>query len=160
VVIIVANGLACRAIYLSDAAVDLARCINRTAVRMTSDSMQAVCPVHDGRTVTALLSPSSPVLLSRDSDVALVRGLGLPEDAIFYNGPDTPSRGRVMAWVDGPKPWVYAYDGGYRDNRKYSSTTALSPEVVIERPLAETSARFIIVLRREPTGKIGVVDLQ
>lgn len=89
--------IGCGTIYLSDAAVDLAKCVNESAARMSAsrlDSARADCAVHDGRTVTAvLLSDTTLPPLPGDRVVALLRELGLPEDAIFYHGPDSPSIG-------------------------------------------------------------------
>lgn len=151
--------IGCGTIYLSDAAVDLAKCVNESAARMSAsrlDSARADCAVHDGRTVTAvLLSDTTLPPLPGDRVVALLRELGLPEDAIFYHGPDSPSIGLPVNVMGR----VYVYDGAYSDNRKYSTTNSLSRDVSIPRSLSKTGNRFSVELRRSPRGAVEVTAL-
>ncbi len=149
---------ACRGIYLSDAAVDLARCINNAAAHMVQshlDSARVLCPVHDARVVTAVLTPRNSAPPNLDSAISLYRRLGLPEDAIFYTGPDIPTRGHFI--VGRP---VYVYDGGYPDHRKYSDTGALSQNVEIRHPMASTASRFVVTLHQTAGGAVVVQELQ
>ena len=142
----------------TDAAVDLAACINRAADRMRSsrlDSLQIDCPIRGQRTVTLALFPTGALASATDSQKAsALRQLGLPNDAIFYNGPDSPSIGHFVSL--GP---VYAYDGGYLDNRKYSTTSSLASYVRIAKPMATSGNHFAVELRRTDAGAVEIIGL-
>ena len=139
----------------SDAAVDLAACINRAAEEMRdsqSARREVECPVRGNRTVTAALFPDGSSASVPDSQS--LRELGLPADAIFYSGPDSPSIGHLV-----PVGPVYVYDGGYRDNRKYSTTSSLASYIRIARPMAKTGNRFVVDLQRTDTRTVEIVGL-
>lgn len=143
----------------SDAAVDLARCINLGAEQMRAthgDRAQVECPARGGRTVTAALFPTAALVSVPDSQKASsLRQLGLPTDAIFYSGPDAQSVGHLVSL--GP---VYVYDGGYRDNRKYSRTSSLAPYVHVAAAMATTGNHFTVDLQRSGTANIEIVRLR
>ncbi len=142
---------------LTDGAVDLAGCIGKGAEEMTRNAQaasQVVCPVRAHRRVTAILYPGS-VGVPSDSAVAAFRQMGVPEDALYYSGPDAPSVGHLVGL--GP---VNVYDGHYTDNRKYSTTSAFGTEVRIRNLLAKTAAQFIVLLSRDADGVVEVVGLR
>lgn len=142
-----------------DAAVDLASCINRAADGMPGAqraTWDADCRVRNRRVVTAVLLPRELVANPTDSaSVAILRQLGLPNDAIFYNGPDTPSIGRPVSLVS-----VYVYDGAYSDNRRYSVTNSLRSDIRIVQPMAMTGDHFRVELGRSPGGVVEVRALR
>lgn len=139
----------------TDGAVDLAGCIGHGARQMSADpnaTSRVSCAVRDHRVVTAILSPT-PLL--GDTQVANLRQMNVPTDAIYYNGPDSPSIGHQEGF--GP---VNVYDAHYKDNRKYSTSTAFGSEVVIKRLMAKTADHFIVVMQRRSDGGADVIDLQ
>src|SRR5688572_14082547 len=143
----------------ADPAVELAACINRGAEQLRNsqlDSLRVECPVRGNRTVTAALFPDQAFASSTDSQkVSSLRALGLPADAIFYSGPDSPSVGGLVSL--GP---VYVYDGSFRDNRKYRTTTSLASDIRVARPMAATGNKFTIDLERTDRGSVEIVRLQ
>ena len=149
-------GLTAACSGLTDAAVDLTRCIGNGA-RALSQSLQTaseiVCPVRAHRSVTAILTPRSG--LPSDSAMAALRQMGVPEEALYYSGPDVPSRGTLVGL--GP---VNVYDGHYMDNRKYSTSSAFGADVRIRSLMAKTGDQFTVLLSREAGGVVEVVGLR
>ena len=139
----------------TDGAVDLASCIGNGARQMSSAvnaTSRVTCAVRDHRVVTAVLSPTA--LLS-ESQVASLRDLNVPADAIYYSGPDSPSIGHQVGF--GP---VNIYDSNYKDNRKYSTSSALGSKVLIKRVMGKTADHFTVVMQRRSFGGVDVIDLQ
>jgi len=81
--------------------------------------------------------------------------MGVPHDALYYNGPDLPSVGQLVGPGD-----VYVYDGSLFGNKKYSTSTAFGPNIRINRVFAKTANRFTVLLRREPGGVVTVTGFQ
>ncbi|MGK2963830.1 MAG: hypothetical protein ACSLFK_17040 [Gemmatimonadaceae bacterium] len=142
--------------FLSDAAVDLATCIRKGADDMSSRSVttsQVICSVRSKRTVTVILTPSTREL--SESDVSVLRQMGVPEEAIYYNGPDSPSTGQRVGL--GP---VNVYDPHFADNRKYSSSSAIGSQTKIATLMSKTGDHFRVSLHRRSDGTVEVVGLR
>jgi len=112
---------------------------------------QVVCSVRDNRQVTAILFDRIPT----DSGITALLQMGVPHEALYYNGPDLPSVGHLVGIGD-----VYVYDGSLYGNRKYSTSTAWGPNIRINRTFAKTANRFTVLLRREPGGVVTVSGFQ
>jgi hypothetical protein len=140
---------------LTDGAVDLAKCIGGGARRMSSDpdaTSKVSCDVRSHRVVTAILSPGDSL---SDMDVAELRKMNVPADAIYYSGPDRPSVGHQVGF--GP---VNVYDAHYANNRKYSTSSAFQSKVRIGRVMGRTANHFTVVLQRRSDGVAEVVELR
>src|SRR5215218_4791365 len=127
----------------TDGAVDLAGCIGKGAREMPGDlnaTSRVSCTVRDHRMVTAILSPTD--FLS-DIQIANLRQMNVPADAIYYTGPDSPAVRHQVGF--GP---VNVYDAHYHDNRKYSTSTAFGSKVLINRLMAKTADHFTVVMQR------------
>ena len=154
--VLAALGLAAGCSVFTDGAVDLARCIGRGVDDMPHNAnatSQVVCPVRGHRPVTAILYPGRG--LPSDSEVATLRQMGVPTDALFYSGPDTPSVDHLVGL--GP---VNVYDAHYTDNRKYSTSSAFGSNVRISTLMAKTADRFTVLLRRQDDSVVQVVGLR
>jgi hypothetical protein len=154
-VIVAALGLAAGCSVLTDGAVDLAGCIWKGADEMSRNvnaTSQVICPVRAHRPVTAILYPRRGGGVPSDSEVTALLQMGVPTDALYYSGPDAPSRGHLIGFGQ-----VNVYDGHYTDNRKYSDS---GTNVRIRNLMAKTADQFTVLLRRQADGVVEVVGLR
>lgn len=110
------------------------------------------CAVRGHRAVTAILSPVDSL---SDTQIARLRQIGVPTDAIYYRGPDSVSLGHQVGLGA-----VNVYDPHLGDNRKHSTSTAFGSKVLVGSLMAKTADHFIVVLRRRSDGKAEVIDLR
>ena len=156
-VIVAALALAAGCSVFTDGAVDLAGCIGKRVDEMPRNvnaTSQVICPVRAHRSVTAILYPGRGSAPS-DSEVTALRQMGVSTDALYYSGPDAPSRGHLIGFGA-----VNVYDGRYTDNRKYSTSSAFGSNVRIRQVMAKTADQFTVLLRRQPDGVVEVVGLR
>lgn len=115
------------------------------------------CRAPGGHTVTVFLQPRSSGPLT-EAEIEDLRRQGIPEDALFYRGPDIPTIGNRAL----PRPGVAVsvYDSSYRDNRRYSDAYGLQRDIEIAGRFVRTGTDFVVSLRRHPAGRIEVVDLR
>lgn len=149
-------GVAANCSFLTDGAVDLATCIRLGAEEMSRRNLatwQVDCAVRNKRTVTAILIPNAGV--ANDSTINALRQLHVPEDAIYYSGPDAPSVGYPVAL--GP---VNVYDPYFKDNRKYSNSSALGSQVRVATLMARTGDHFVVLMRSRTDGMVEVMGLR
>lgn len=107
--------------------------------------------------MTVFVQPRSSGSLT-EADIQDLRRRGVPEDALFYRGPDASTVGSRAL----PRPGVPVsiYDGSYRDNRRYSDAYGLQGDIEIAGRFVRTGTDFVVSLRRDPAGRIEVVDLR
>jgi len=156
IVIVAALALAAGCSVFTDGAVDLAGCIWKGGDEMSRNvnaTSQVIRPVRAHRSVTAILYPGRGGAPS-DSEATALRQMGVSTDALYYSGPDAPSRGHLIGFGA-----VNVYDGHYTDNRKYSSS-GFGSNVRIRNLMAKTADQLTVVLRRQADGVVEVVGLR
>ena len=148
-------GMVAACSFLSDAAVDLATCIREGVGDLSSSNVttsQVTCPVRSERTVTVILTPTREL---SETDFLALKQMGVPEDAIYYNGSDFSSIGQRVLELGS----VNVYDAHFADNRKYSNSSALGSETKIPKLMARTGDHFRVLLHRLSDGTVEVVGL-